>query len=228
MAAGTYFIEVVVKDGIEGGYVLEVDVGTLENPLDQINIFGGAVGGLVTEFDPVAMSVDASAQSELRFEWFVDGALFEGADTSSLQIIETLASDAGEYAVVIDSATDRVVVRGDLVVEPALTSAAVFGEVTSVVDTWEFVDWFGLFEGTDFPWVFHDPIGWVYVSTSSAASSTSFWAYVDDFGWVLFDENEFPYIYSPEFESWFYLEATPGDVPYVYDFATNRWIAFGE
>lgn len=89
---------------------------------------------------------------------------------------------------------------------------------------WHSSSWFGNFMDIGNNWLYHYPLGWLYV----AQAETGYWVWDarEDYWWWTTDIFEgtsiFPWIYSDEAKGWVYLFLDSDGVK-AYDQNTRRW-----
>lgn len=72
---------------------------------------------------------------------------------------------------------------------------------------WKFVEWFGAWNDTFFPWIFHADHGWIYIHERS--TDQSIWMFDPALGWLFTSAAAYPNLYSPARGSWiFYFKGT--------------------
>ena len=95
----------------------------------------------------------------------------------------------GSYSViysVTDAAGNTATSTRNVIVGTNFTNTA-----TSLGGQWFHHDWFGLFYVKDANWIFHESLGWVYVSTLSTNNSA--WLYLgESLGWCWTSSTIFP------------------------------------
>ena len=81
-------------------------------------------------------------------------------------------------------------------------------------------DWLGSFYSVEGSWVYHHPIGWLYVHPDG---QDGFWFW--DHNWNLWwwSKNQaFPWIYRDDSSDWDYLMVLPDGIN-VFDLESRRW-----
>ena len=72
---------------------------------------------------------------------------------------------------------------------------------------WKVLDWFGAWNDTFLPWVFHAEHGWLYVNDGS--TDEAIWIYDTKLGWLYTLADTYPKLYSISRGSWiFYFRGT--------------------
>ena len=87
---------------------------------------------------------------------------------------------------------------------------AAFGDVEDLGQGWMRSDWFGDFNTSFFPWIFHIEHSWTYVFEGSTPASV-FQYDLSSQGWFFTSSTEYPNLYSFSRNSWvFYFKETTG------------------
>jgi len=90
--------------------------------------------------------------------------------------------------------------------------------------SWKFSPWFGTYEPTNAPWVYHSSLGWVYLHQ---ADLESIWLWKDELGWVWTNQDLFPYLYQNMPTAWLSLKPDSIRPTLLYDFPNQVWFELG-
>ena len=137
---------------------------------------------------------------------------FNGSDSVSLQVSDGLAVDTFTINITIHS-VESVIFLTDGIEQPSLLG-------------WKRAGWFGYFFSDFYPWVFHENLGWIYVSQNDLQDA---WFHHKQLGWIWTKPEEFPALYRDSDYtddvkgSWIYLDRTVGPTRY-YDYAQEQWL----
>ena len=104
---------------------------------------------------------------------------------------------------------------GQLAVKNLLT-----WDSSQLESSWYQSDWLGSFYSTEGSWVYHHPIGWLYVHPDG---QDGFWFW--DHNWNLWwwsKKRAFPWIYRDDSAQWDYLMVLPDGIN-VFDLKNRRW-----
>jgi hypothetical protein len=93
----------------------------------------------------------------------------------------------------------------------------IFENSNDISAGWKQEDWFGSFNDSTFPWVYHHGLGWIYIVGNS---QSGFWFYSNNLGWIWTGHNIFPYLYSQE-NDWFYFDDKSAK---LYNFQKQIWL----
>ena len=63
--------------------------------------------------------------------------------------------------------------------------------------------WLGYFTDTNFPWVYHVDLGWLY---AKGVSLKNFWVFKENLGWLWFSSKAYPHTYSSSENNWVYFD----------------------
>ena len=96
-------------------------------------------------------------------------------------------------------------------------------EVNESFQRWKTNSWFGSFYDRNFPWIFHEKLGWLYYHHSE--DSNGFWIWQNTLGWLWTGEGAYPYLYKYNSLNWIIVNSNP-IIKYftLYDFATRTWV----
>jgi len=87
---------------------------------------------------------------------------------------------------------------------------------------WNHSNGFGYFYQVGQSWVYHEKLGWTYVS-SSILGNQNIWMWNEDLGWF-WSGNTFPYGYLNDLKSWCYLSLSKPSAPWYYSYASRKWL----
>lgn len=98
-------------------------------------------------------------------------------------------------------------------------SAESVSEGVEVVAGWNKVGWFGFFFAKFYPWVYHQNLGWIYVSEKDPGGT---WFHFERLGWIWTNKDTFPSLYLHDRQEWTYLDLTRSQ-PTLYDYRGKTW-----
>ena len=98
-------------------------------------------------------------------------------------------------------------------------SAVLLSDGVEVQPGWKKTGWFGFFFSDFYPWVYHENMGWIYVSEKSREGA---WFSHRRLGWVWTNPKIFPSLYMNDREEWTYLDRSSGSSTF-YDYQYNEW-----
>jgi hypothetical protein len=167
--------------------------------------------------------VTAGGSLPLTFQWFKDGTLMENQNGDSLILTETTQGDAGWYQVEVSNSEGTIESQE---VELFFISE---GSIRSFLDpredfggSWYLSNWFGLVKSDDYPWLYHQILGWIYIE-SPERNSFRFWS--RRFGWIWTDSKTYPYVWSYEKSDWLFVYPHfLHEKRWVYDFSRGDWL----
>jgi len=105
--------------------------------------------------------------------------------------------------------------QGQLAIKNLLTL-----DSSQLESSWYKSDWFGSFYSAEGSWVYHHPIGWLYVHPDG---QDGYWFW--DHNWNLWwwsKKQAFPWIYRDDSAHWDYLMVLPDGIN-VFDLENRRW-----
>ena len=154
----------------------------------------------------------ASISSDLGVLSYNPNSDFNGSDSVTLQVSDGAAVDTLTVNITVHS-VDSVVFLTDGIEQASLPG-------------WKRAGWFGYFFSNFYPWIFHENLGWVYVSQKDMQSA---WFHHRQLGWIWTKPEQFPALYRDSDYtdnvngSWIYLDRAVGPTRY-YDYAKKQWL----
>ncbi|MGC8494169.1 MAG: hypothetical protein ACP5SH_20790 [Syntrophobacteraceae bacterium] len=89
-----------------------------------------------------------------------------------------------------------------------LPSTGLMQNATDLGGGWESIPWFGVFNTSSSPWIYHQTLGWLY---PSGTTTDSIWFYDPQWDgqgeWVWTSSSVYPWIYSNAQQAWLYFIA---------------------
>lgn len=82
-------------------------------------------------------------------------------------------------------------------------------------------EWFGQYNKTHYPWIYHRDHGWMY---AYAMPGDSLWLWMPGIGWACTEGATYPVLHE-EHRGWVYMDPTSGMTKTFYDYSTDEWIA---
>lgn len=85
---------------------------------------------------------------------------------------------------------------------------------------WFYSSWFGYYNSNSYPWIYHNELGWMYVS---GTGSDNIWMYSSDPGWIWFARNTFPFLWSDPDQAWLWWLQGSHDPLWLFNLTTGQW-----
>ena len=98
-------------------------------------------------------------------------------------------------------------------------SAVLLSDGAEVQPGWKKTGWFGFFFADFYPWVYHENMGWIYVSEKSQDGA---WFSHQRLGWVWTNSTVFPSLYMQNRHEWTYLDRKSNKATF-YDYEYKEW-----
>ncbi|MEM7671824.1 MAG: DUF1800 domain-containing protein [Verrucomicrobiota bacterium] len=93
-------------------------------------------------------------------------------------------------------------------------------EAESLAEGVKYTEGFGVFNDTQFPWVYHYSMGWLYLTEGEL---DDFWIFsVSMNTWLWSSKERFPAAYDAANQKWYYLYFE-GEIAWYYDFESDTW-----
>ena len=70
------------------------------------------------------------------------------------------------------------------------------------IPDWKSESWFGIFWDQNFPWIYHQHLGWLYMA---GLSPENFWMHHESLGWIWTGFKYYPQAFSNNEQNWIYL-----------------------
>ena len=80
--------------------------------------------------------------------------------------------------------------------------------------------WFGDFNVTYYPWIYHFQHGWMYTFDTDP---TSIWLYTSDFGFLWTGSSVYPWIWSDQKGTWMYYLKGSSSPRWFFNWNTQTW-----
>lgn len=144
------------------------------------------------------------------WEW-VDLSDF-GPDTADIRF-SFYSSDNGDFGI----NTPTYVAIDNL----TYTAKALAGS-QPVSNGWSYSPWFGNYYDAEYPWIYHEDLGWFYLAPESTPDALYF--YWNDYDWFYTSKDLYPWLYFTTLGNWFYYIKDTVD-PWLFYDATNDDIA---
>ena len=99
------------------------------------------------------------------------------------------------------------------------TGALLLSEGDNRGSGWQQAGWFGYYFGANYPWVYHETLGWLFVSQETPESV---WLYEENLGWLWTGPDVYPYLYLQERDKWSYVDRN-ATTARLYDYDRKEW-----
>ena len=103
----------------------------------------------------------------------------------------------------------------------AKTYGGLWQNATVVGNGWDYLSWFGSFNTSFSPWIYHSTLGWLY---PYGTFTDSVWFYdqaMGAFWWT--NQATYPYVYRASDGVWLYYQVGSSNPRLFYNFKTNQW-----
>jgi hypothetical protein len=154
-----------------------------------------------------------------------DNSLFELNEDGVLRTKEVLDFGKDQTLVVRLQVTDSrggtfaKIVAIDYIHEEPGEDAVLLSDGAEVIPGWKRAGWFGFYFADFYPWVYHENLGWLFVSEKTVDGA---WFHRERLGWVWTSPEVFPNLYQAEKDQWVYLDVSyPFTV--LFDYQRMEW-----
>ena len=175
-----------------------------------------AVGGVDADGDGIQYSIssgnpDADLDGKVAFSLNAAGQLL-------LEDPDELPLFSDEISVGVHMA-DGKGLSGTVDITVRLGNALALEAETAEEAGWKRSSWLGHFYANTASWVYHESLGWLYVSKDGAEG---YWLWsANQNAWLWTSSGAYPYFYKHAAD-WLYLDA--GSTNKMYDFSTDQWV----
>jgi hypothetical protein len=99
-------------------------------------------------------------------------------------------------------------------------------DATSLGNGWMSSSWFGTFNVNNYPWIYHQQHGWMYVF---GTDPTSIWLWTPDTtvpwtGFLWTSSGVYPWIWSDSQKTWLYYDAGSSNPRYFFNWNAQDWM----
>ena len=98
-------------------------------------------------------------------------------------------------------------------------SVVLLSDGVEVVPGWKKAGWFGFFFADFYPWVYHQGLGWIFVTENSQRGA---WFHRENLGWIWTNPEVFPALFMANHEQWIYLDMEKVTTT-IYDYLRGEW-----
>ncbi len=89
---------------------------------------------------------------------------------------------------------------------------------------WKQLDWFGTFFQSDYNWIYHSTLGWIYPAGEGSYDN---WLFIDGLDWLWTSSVVYPYVYAPLYGgTWLWYDRSRTESQWFYNFKEQAWIGF--
>lgn len=90
---------------------------------------------------------------------------------------------------------------------------------------WMQLEWFGTFFQSDYKWVYHTDLGWIYPVGEGSYDN---WLFLPELGWLWTNGGIYPYLFSPaDGGTWLWYDLTRNHSGWFYNFRLEAWMYSG-
>jgi len=201
--------------------------------IDQVRFFPASGGPAILEQprsrlaepgESVTLNVDVRSLGTPAFQWYrgttgdgrnpVDGATGSSftappGDTDSRYWVRV----TDEFGTADSGTAELLLVGGGI--------PSRFPRAYTVGEGWFYTAWFGLFQADEFPWIFHDSHGWLFVGNETG---TARWFYDRALGWLYTAEDLYPFLYSLNYGDWIFYQRESREPRFFFVYSLDGWI----
>ncbi|WOO41334.1 hypothetical protein [Rubellicoccus peritrichatus] len=98
---------------------------------------------------------------------------------------------------------------------------SIFPDAQAERNNWNYVPWFGYFNGADFPWIYHQSLKSVYCT----GTESDLWLFYPPLQWVYTNRDSYPWFYSPSVNSWIFYDTSIETPEWFFNQRTGAWFS---
>jgi len=95
-------------------------------------------------------------------------------------------------------------------------------DATDLGSGWKHSSWFGTFNETYYPWIWHQQHGWMYAFGTDPGS---IWLWTPDLGFLWTGSGVYPWLWSNTQQTWLYYSVGSSNPRYFYNWNSQKWVA---
>ncbi|MBG30877.1 MAG: hypothetical protein CMI31_12875 [Opitutae bacterium] len=92
-------------------------------------------------------------------------------------------------------------------------------------DKWRNLEWLGHYYESDYVWVFHETLGWLYPTGEGSYSN---WMYHPNLGWIWTSRLIYPFLYAHSGGRWLWYAKDYHESGWFYDYRITSWFRVTE
>jgi Fibronectin type III domain len=174
-------------------------------------------------------ALSSAASSSSGFNFSVNGtaaSLYVVVASTNLTVWVAVATNTSPFVFTDSNASNysrrfyKAILASAYVAPVAPTTP--WPDATNLGNGWEESSWFGTFNVTDYPWIYHQQHGWMYVYGTDPAS---IWLWTSDMGFLWTGSGVYPWLWSDTQQTWLYYSVGSSNPRYFYNWNTQKWVA---
>ena len=144
---------------------------------------------------------------------------------SSTGRVRGTPGQAGDFSVLLTASNAAGSDSANFVFRVAETPVSIFTDDPESAGGFRESDWFGSVNDANYPWVFHDPLGFLFVTS---VCDDDIWMYSADgvtdldLGWIWTSRAHYPFLYSVELDAWLLYEEGTRDPRLFFNYSSGE------
>ena len=132
---------------------------------------------------------------------------------------------AGDFSVLLTASNAAGSDSANFVFRVAETPVSIFTDDPESAGGFKESDWFGSVNDANYPWVLHDPLGFLFVTS---VCDDDIWMYSADgatdldLGWIWTSRAHYPFLYSVELDAWLLYEEGTRDPRLFFNYSSGE------
>jgi len=177
---------------------------TKDVDLNSVHSYSLVSGNGSTDNSSFSLDPNGTLKTSLVFD-------FETKSTYSIRVRMSEQGGLSFEKVFTITVTDKT--------EKTTETVVLLLEGVSISAGWKEAGWFGFYYAQYYPWVYHENLGWIYVSEDV---SNGAWFYREKLGWLWTNPSRYPHLFRSSDSHWLFVDVGHKPTRY-YDYSIPSW-----
>ena len=177
---------------------------TKDVDLNSVHSYSLVSGNGSTDNSSFSLDPNGTLKTSLVFD-------FETKSTYSIRVRTSEQGGLSFEKVFTITVTDKT--------EKTTETVVLLLEGVSISAGWKEAGWFGFYYAQYYPWVYHENLGWIYVSEDV---SNGAWFHREKLGWLWTNPSRYPHLFRSSDSHWLFVDVGHKPTRY-YDYSIPSW-----
>jgi len=177
---------------------------TKDVDLNSVHSYSLVSGNGSTDNSSFSLDPNGTLKTSLVFD-------FETKSTYSIRVRTSEQGGLSLEKVFTITVTDKT--------EKTTETVVLLLEGVSISAGWKEAGWFGFYYAQYYPWVYHENLGWIYVSEDV---SNGAWFHREKLGWLWTNPSRYPHLFRSSDSHWLFVDVGHKPTRY-YDYSIPSW-----
>jgi len=177
---------------------------TKDVDLNSVHSYSLVSGNGSTDNSSFSLDPNGTLKTSLVFD-------FETKSTYSIRVRMSEQGGLSFEKVFTITVTDKT--------EKTTETVVLLLEGVSISAGWKEAGWFGFYYAQYYPWVYHENLGWIYVSEDV---SNGAWFHREKLGWLWTNPSRYPHLFRSSDSHWLFVDVGHKPTRY-YDYSIPSW-----